>query len=101
MYVLRKDTAHNRLVVGTERERGGRYLSTSGVNWTSGEPPSSQFRASVKTRYTAAPANASVLPIDDGRRVRVEFDELQRDITPGQAAVFYEDEVVVGGGIIQ
>ena len=42
-----------------------------------------------------------VTPLEGGRRVRIEFDEKQRDVTPGQAAVFYVENVVLGGGIIQ
>jgi tRNA-specific 2-thiouridylase len=101
LYVLRKDVAENRLIVGVKDELGVSALTAACVNWISGEPIREPFRAQVKTRYTAKEAAAEVAPIDDGRRVHVAFDAPQRDITPGQAAVFYQGECVVGGGIIQ
>jgi tRNA-uridine 2-sulfurtransferase len=58
------------------------------------------FRAQVKIRYLHAPAPATVYPLPD-RRVRVEFDEPQRAITPGQAVVFYDGDLVIGGGWIE
>ncbi len=70
------------------------------VNWIAGEPPAGSFRAEVKTRYTAKETWATVFPEEGGMTARVEFDELIRDITPGQAAVFYDGEVLVGGGEI-
>jgi tRNA-specific 2-thiouridylase len=54
----------------------------------------------VKTRYTAEAAQAQVTPAPDGTQARVRFLATQRDITPGQAAVFYDGEVVIGGGLI-
>jgi len=59
------------------------------------------FAAQVKTRYTARAQSAHVNPIENGNGVQVDFEQKQRDITPGQAAVFYMEDVVVGGGIIE
>jgi tRNA-specific 2-thiouridylase len=56
--------------------------------------------AQVKIRYAHTAADATVTPIDEGK-VFVKFETPQRAITPGQAAVFYEDEVVLGSGIIE
>jgi len=100
LYVLAKDPAGNTLVVGTQDQLGCRELTAHAVNWLSGEAPGEPFRAMVKTRYTAREAEALVTPLDQGARVRVEFDAPQRDVTAGQAAVFYQDEVMLGGGII-
>jgi tRNA-specific 2-thiouridylase len=58
------------------------------------------LRAEVKIRYTAKEAWAEILPSEAGQ-VQVMFDAPQRDITPGQAAVFYDGEVVLGGGTIR
>jgi tRNA-specific 2-thiouridylase len=58
------------------------------------------FQAQVQLRYRAAPAQATVIPLADGR-AEVQFDEPQRDITPGQAAVVYDGEVCLGSGIIR
>ena len=62
--------------------------------------PTGPRRAEVKIRYKAAPAWATVTP-RPGSRAEVVFDEPLRDITSGQAAVFYDGEVCLGGGIIQ
>jgi tRNA-specific 2-thiouridylase len=100
LYVLEKDVVRNTLIVGTEDELGSTTLLANGINWIAGEPPTGRFHAEVKTRYTAKDAPAKVTPIAD-RKASVLFDLPQRDITPGQAAVFYMDNVVLGGGIIE
>jgi tRNA-specific 2-thiouridylase len=101
LYVLRKDPSTNTLVVGRHEQRGSRELVASNVNWISGEPMTSSFRALVKSRYTSKPAPASVETLEGGTAVHVAFDEPHADVTRGQAAVFYLGESVVGGGIIQ
>jgi tRNA-specific 2-thiouridylase len=70
------------------------------VNWVSGETPHEPFHAQVKIRYKAKPVNARVEPLPDSR-MAVRFDEPLRDITPGQGAVVYDGDVVLGGGIIE
>jgi tRNA-specific 2-thiouridylase len=100
LYVLAKDSAANTLVVGTEEELGQSELTAQDVNWISGEPPAGPFRAEVKTRYTAKEAPATVTPLEGGSRAAVRFDAPQRDITPGQVAVFYDGDLVLGGGTI-
>jgi tRNA-specific 2-thiouridylase len=101
LYVVSKDVAANTLVVGGQAELGSNELTASDVNWVSGHAILGSFRAEVKIRYTAKEAPAVVTTLEDGGRVQVRFDTLQRDITPGQAAVFYQGEVLIGGGIIQ
>jgi len=100
LYVLAKESATNTLVVGLEDELGSSELEVKEVNWISGAAPAAPFRAEVKTRYTAKEARALVTPLADGSRAQVRFDAAQRDITPGQAAVFYNGELVLGGGLI-
>jgi tRNA-specific 2-thiouridylase len=99
LYVLAKDAASNTLVVGVEAELGARTLTASEVNWIAGAAPAGPVRLQVKTRSTAREAWATVTALEGGR-VDVCFEEPQRDLTPGQAAVFYSDEVVLGGGLI-
>ena len=74
-------------------------LIASRVNWLTEEPPVGPLRCEVKIRYrhTATPATVTGLP-DGG--ARVDFKVPQSAVTPGQAAVFYDDDVVVGGGWI-
>lgn len=100
LYVLQKNAAENTLVVGTADELGTRELLAVNFNWTSGEIPSAPFRAMVKSRYTARETPGLVTPLDNGTMATVRFDLPQRDITPGQAAVFYDGDQVLGGGII-
>jgi len=99
LYVLGKDIATNSLVVGLGEELGGAELIAGPVSWVSGEVPGGPFRAEVKIRYTAREAWGEVTPLE-GDRVRVRFDEPQRDITPGQAAVLYDGDLLLGGGLI-
>ncbi len=100
LYVIRKDAAHNRLVVGTADELGFTELQAININWTCGQAPDQSFHAMVKSRYTARETPAEITPSENGTRVTVRFDQPQRDITPGQAAVFYDGDTVLGGGII-
>jgi tRNA-specific 2-thiouridylase len=99
LYVLAKDAATNTLVVGVETELGSQVLTAGEVNWVAGTAPAGPSRLQVKTRYTAREAWAMVTPLETGR-VEVRFEEPQRDLTPGQAAVIYAGEVVLGGGLI-
>jgi tRNA-specific 2-thiouridylase len=101
LYVLGKESASNRLIVGTRGELGTTSLTATEVRWTSRSAPTSTFEATVKTRYTALEQPATIVPLDGGRKVQVSFASPQRDITPGQAAVFYDGDVVLGGGLIQ
>jgi tRNA-specific 2-thiouridylase len=99
LYVLGKNPSTNTLVVGTQRELGSGELTARDVNWVSGQTPGEPFRAEVKIRYTAREAEALVTPLSEGRAA-VKFDAPQRDITAGQAAVFYHGDLLIGGGII-
>ena len=99
LFVLALDAEANTLVVGSGDLLGRDYLTAGEVNWI-GEPPAGLFPCTVKIRYRAVDRPAAVTPLA-GNRVEVRFDELVRDITPGQAAVFYEGERCLGGGIIE
>lgn len=99
LYVLGKNAITNTLVVGTQQELGSRELTARDVNWMSGNIPGEPFRAEVKIRYTAKEAPAWVTPLPGGQ-AKVAFDEPQRDITAGQAAVFFQEDLMLGGGII-
>jgi len=99
LYVLGKNSGSNTLIVGTQEELGSSELIARDVNWLSGEIPGEPFRADVKIRYTAKEAEALVTPVNENQ-VQVRFEAPQRDITAGQAAVFYQGDVMIGGGII-
>jgi tRNA-specific 2-thiouridylase len=99
LYVIRLDVAHNALIAGPLQELGRQSLVASQVSYVSGASPPGPVRVRAKIRYKATLAPAMWIPLA-GDRARVEFDASLRDITPGQAVVAYQDDVVLGGGII-
>lgn len=99
-YVLKKDMSTNRLIVGRSVERSRDEFSIRDLNWISGDPPDRPIVAQVRIRYKAPEVHGTLFPEDKGVN-RVKLDKGLADITPGQAAVFYEDEYCLGGGIIQ
>ena len=99
LYVLRLDVAQNALVVGTARELGRQALEAEDVTYSGGSPPDRPVRVQAKIRYRALLADATWTPLE-GKRAKVVFDEPLRDITPGQAVVAYQGDLVLGGGII-
>jgi tRNA-specific 2-thiouridylase len=99
MYVVAMDQPNNRLVVGPREALMRSALTAERVNWVSIAPPEAPLRAEVKIRSRHAAAQALLTPAAGGT-VQVLFDEPQQAITPGQAAVFYRGDVVLGGGWI-
>ncbi len=99
LYVLEKDMRENTLIVGTIDELGQKKMRVANVNWI-GVAPKAVFRARVKIRYGANEAWAKIKPAS-GTQAQITFDALQRGISPGQSAVFYEGEICLGGGVIQ
>ena len=100
LYVVKIDVPRNQLVVGNRDELLGKSFIATGVNWIAISECDEPVRTDVRIRYRANEAPATITPIDSGR-VRVEFDEPQAAITSGQAAVFYQGDLVVGGGWIE
>ncbi len=100
MYVTGLDRETNTVRIGPAEELNRTNLLASGVNWVSMAPPSAPLRAAVRIRYRHAEARALVTPLEDGS-VSVLFDEPQRSIAPGQWAVFYDGNLVLGGGAIE
>ncbi|MFN2297390.1 MAG: tRNA 2-thiouridine(34) synthase MnmA [Anaerolineales bacterium] len=99
LYALEIDVARNTLIVGTADELGHRTLLTEPACWVRGEPPAGAFRARVKIRYTSEEQPSEVRVGGTGG-VTVRFERPQRDITPGQSAVFYQGEVCLGAAVI-
>jgi tRNA-specific 2-thiouridylase len=99
LYVLAVDAAAARVTVGSREALARSTLTASGVNWVAGASPSGEIAATAQIRYRHPPASARVAPLGD-RRARVEFDQPQPAITPGQAVVFYDGDEVLGGGWI-
>ena len=99
MFVLEKDLSNNALIVGTREQLGRRELQVRDVNWVSGSAPLKPIKATVKIRYKATPVPATVT-VQAEDQARVMFDEFVFGATAGQGAVFYEDDVCLGGGLI-
>lgn len=99
LFVAEKRLNKNEIVLGGEELLFERRMKVNDINWVSIDPPERHIRAWVKPRYRHPPQPAWVTPIDEQSAV-IEFDEPQRALTPGQAAVFYDDEMLLGGGTI-
>jgi tRNA-specific 2-thiouridylase len=100
VYVLRVVPSTRTVVVGDEESLASSSFAARDVNWIAGVPPASARHVSAQIRYRHPAAPATLTPQADGR-VSVTFDEPQRAITPGQAAVFYDGDICLGGGWIE
>jgi tRNA-specific 2-thiouridylase len=99
LYVLEMDAARNTIVAGTKAELGRQELVARQVSFVSGKAPANPMKVTAKIRYKAVEAEATLTPLDENR-IALTFVKPQRDITPGQGVVFYQGEIVLGGGII-
>ena len=102
-YVVEKDLVNNELIVAQGHDHSA-LLSTGLIaqqlHWVDRQPIREPLRCTVKTRYRQTDVPCMIEPIDD-ESIKVIFDEPQIAVTPGQSAVFYLDEVCLGGGIIE
>ena len=110
LHVIRLDPAMNQVVVAPRAEAGQRSCVVGAINWVSIAPLQQPLELEVQVRYRSEPVAAQLTPIphtpeDEARqrphRCRLQFLDDQFSITPGQAAVFYGGETVLGGGLIQ
>lgn len=99
MYVVAKDAVNNTVTLGDEKDLYEKALIADDVNFISIESLKEPMKVKAKTRYKHIEQPATISPMEDGR-VLVVFDEPQRALTTGQAVVFYDNDIVVGGGII-
>jgi tRNA-specific 2-thiouridylase len=99
VYVVDIDASANRVVIGpADRLLVGEF-TVENVNWVSAGPPTEPLRAGVQIRYHSKPQSATVT-LAGRYSVHVKFDEPQRAVTPGQCAVFYDNDLLLGGGWI-
>ena len=99
LYVLELDVRRNAVIVGALEELMERSLIVDQTNWIGMPKPSAPIRCTAKVRYRSPEAPCTVAPAGDGTYM-LTFDEPQRAITPGQAAVLYDGDLVLGGGRI-
>ncbi len=110
LHVIKIDSAINQITVATRDEAGKSMCTVGAVNWISINPPKGPVNIEVQVRYRSKTCSAKLTPINPEKsdlksnrpyRCQLSFNEKQFSITPGQAAVFYSDETVLGGGLIQ
>jgi len=110
LHVVKLDGALNRVVVAPRREAARPDAVVGAVNWVSVEAPEAPLPVEVQVRYRSAPVAAVLTPLpateadaaaQRPHRCRLQFAEEQFSITPGQAAVFYAGDTLLGGGLIQ
>ncbi len=99
LYVIQIKGDEHKVVVGKDEELWSREMTVRDANWIAVDSLRAPMRVQVKIRHRHEPAAATSAPGADGT-VRVTFEAPQRAITPGQAAVFYDSDVVIGGGWI-
>ncbi|MEA1064853.1 tRNA 2-thiouridine(34) synthase MnmA [Erwinia sp. HR93] len=102
-YVVDKDMAHNALIVAQGHDHPrlmSRGLIAQQLHWVSREPLTAPLRCTVKTRYRQEDISCLLTPAGDDR-IEVQFDVPVAAVTPGQSAVFYLDEICLGGGVIE
>jgi len=99
MYVVRIDSKSNQVVLGDVDDLFSRELIAEDVNYLSIDALEEPLKVNAKIRYSAKESPATIYPMEDGK-VKVIFEQPQRAITPGQSIVFYDGDIVVGGGII-
>ncbi|MDH5735268.1 MAG: tRNA 2-thiouridine(34) synthase MnmA [Gammaproteobacteria bacterium] len=101
-YSLAKDLENNILIVGQGENHPQlfhQYLNASQLDWVSGKPPELSFKYAAKVRYRQPDQACEILELDN-RTVKVKFEQPQRAITPGQSIVFYDNDICLGGGVI-
>lgn len=99
LYVIALDPINNKVVVGDRTSGDQKECTVSHLNWLSIDPPTMPLQAEVQVRYRSEAVPVLIVPLD-GDKAKLIFAEPQFGITPGQAAVFYQGDLVLGGGII-
>ncbi|RKX27157.1 MAG: tRNA 2-thiouridine(34) synthase MnmA [Candidatus Zixiibacteriota bacterium] len=99
LYVQEIDVKSNRVIVGNDDTLYKHRLVAEKVNWVARSSGEGSFEADVKIRYMHQPARATIKPLT-ASTVEITFDKKQRAITPGQSVVFYDADIVLGGGTI-
>lgn len=100
LYVIGIDVGRNQVIVGDRTQAQHPECTVQRVNWVSIAPPTAPIAVEVQIRYRSPGVGATVIPLE-GDRIRLVFDEPQFSVTPGQGAVWYQGDRLLGGGIIE
>ena len=100
MFVMKIDAGNNTITLGEKGMEFSDTLTACDVNFISGEAPEREINVTARIRYQAPPRDAVLTPLADGK-VRLTFKEPVRAVTPGQAVVFYDGDIVLGGGTVE
>lgn len=100
LYVIELDAANNRVIVGSDTALDRDEFTVSRCNWIACETPPESLQVTAKIRYNHPGVPATITPLPNGR-AKVKLSIPQRAITPGQATVFYDNDLVIGGGWIE
>ncbi|BAU65998.1 tRNA (5-methylaminomethyl-2-thiouridylate)-methyltransferase [Stanieria sp. NIES-3757] len=100
LYVVKIDPVMNRVIVGNRAAGGRSECTVSRMNWVSITEPTTPICSEVQVRYRSQPVPVNVIPLENAR-VKLVFDEPIFGVTPGQAAVLYDGEILLAGGIIE
>ena len=101
LYITEIDSENKRIVLGEKKDVYKSEFLVEKTNWVSVEEITEPVKAGVKVRYKHTEADATVYPPDKDNCVKVVFEQPQWAITPGQAAVFYKGDILLGGGFIK
>ena len=99
LYVIEKDIENNKVILARNEDLFSKTMEVADLNWIAIPGLEKDITASAKIRYSQNLSKCRIIPISEDR-VLLEFEEPQRAPTPGQAAVFYDEDVVIGGGTI-
>ncbi len=100
-YVVKMDLEKNAVIIGDKEDLLTREFVAEGVNWIPFDSIDKEIRVEAKIRYNTPPVPSKVIPQKDKKQVKVVFDEPEEAVTPGQAVVFYDGNMVLGGGTIE
>ena len=100
LYVYSKKITENKIVLATENQMDTKQIEVKNFNWIAFNCPNSAFNANVKIRYNQKDQPAKIIPLSS-EDVMIEFETPQKQAAPGQAAVVYADDLVIGGGTIK
>lgn len=101
VYVLEIDVKHNRLVVGPKHALMHQHMMVRENNFLPFDTLDQPLRVEVKIRYKAAAQSGTLYPMAEPGKIKVYFDSPQWGVTPGQSAVYYDGDLLIGGGVIQ